>query len=115
MTDVQIDPALIAAHDENADRCMCQSYLRSTERAALAAARWLGRADQEAAEEAAAAGMRASLDVLPIRGRVVFGSFDDSVGLAPGETLGSGGVEVDLALDPLEGRGVVARGGNGAK
>ncbi|MDX6473103.1 MAG: fructose,6-bisphosphatase [Gaiellaceae bacterium] len=114
MTDVEIDPALIAAHDENADRCMCQSYLRSTERAALAAARWLGRADQEAAEEAAAAGMRASLDVLPIRGRVVFGSFDDSVGLAPGETLGSGGAEVDLALDPLEGRGVVARGGNGA-
>ncbi|MDX6465634.1 MAG: hypothetical protein QOI27_674, partial [Gaiellaceae bacterium] len=36
MTDVEIDPALIAAHDENADRCMCQSYLRSTERAALA-------------------------------------------------------------------------------
>ncbi|MDX6440719.1 MAG: fructose,6-bisphosphatase, partial [Gaiellaceae bacterium] len=114
MTDVEIDPRLVAAHAENSDRCQCQSYLRATERAALAAARWLGRADQEAAEEAAAAGMRASLDVLPIRGRVVFGSFDESVGLSPGQTLGSGGGEVDLALDPLEGRGVVARGGNGA-
>ena len=42
--------------------CQCQSYLRGTEHAALASARWLGRADQEAAEEAAAAGMRQTLD-----------------------------------------------------
>ncbi|MHB8650520.1 MAG: class II fructose-bisphosphatase [Gaiellaceae bacterium] len=94
-------------------QCLCQSYLRATERAALGAARWLGRADQEAAEEAAAGGMRASLDLLPISGRVVLGSIYDA-GLAPGATVGGGGVEVDLALDPLEGRGVVARGGNGA-
>jgi fructose-1,6-bisphosphatase II len=95
--------------------CQCQSYLRATEHAALRAARWLGRADQEAAEESAARGMRESLDVLPIRGRVVFGTVDDSAGiLSPGGTLGAGGGEVDLALDPLEGRGVVARGGNGA-
>ncbi|MHB8471227.1 MAG: fructose-bisphosphatase class II family protein, partial [Gaiellaceae bacterium] len=71
------------------------------------------RADQEAGEEAAAGGMRASLDLLPISGRVVLGSIYDA-GLAPGATVGGGGVEVDLALDPLEGRGVVARGGNGA-
>jgi hypothetical protein len=44
--------------------CQCQSYLRGTEVAALASARWLGRADQEGAEEAAAAGMRKSLDEL---------------------------------------------------
>jgi fructose-1,6-bisphosphatase II len=92
--------------------CMCQSYLRATEHAALLSARWLGRADQEGAEEAAATAMRASLDVLPIRGRVVLGSED--AGLAPGSILGAGSVDVDLALDPLEGRGVVARGGNGA-
>jgi fructose-1,6-bisphosphatase II len=94
--------------------CQCQSYLRATERAALVSARWLGRDDEDAAEEAAATGMRATLDILPISGRVVFGSLDDSGGLAPGAIVGSGGKEVDLALDPLEGRGVVARGGNGA-
>ncbi|HEX3236895.1 MAG TPA: class II fructose-bisphosphatase [Gaiellaceae bacterium] len=94
--------------------CQCQAYLRATERAALVSARWLGRDDEDAAEEAAATGMRATLDVLPISGRVVFGSLDDSGGLAPGAIVGSGGKDVDLALDPLEGRGIVARGGNGA-
>ncbi|HEY2542720.1 MAG TPA: fructose-bisphosphatase class II, partial [Gaiellaceae bacterium] len=92
--------------------CMCQSYLRATEHAALLSARWLGRADQEGAEEAAATAMRASLDLLSIRGRVVLGS--EEAGLAPGLIIGSGDTDVDLALDPLEGRGVVARGGNGA-
>ena len=94
--------------------CQCQAYLRATERAALVSARWLGRDDERAAEEAAATGMRETLDILPISGRVVFGSLDDSGGLTPGAIVGSGGKEVDLALDPLEGRGVVARGGNGA-
>ena len=104
-----------AEYETEAERpCQCQAYLRATERAALVSARWLGRADEDAAEEAAATGMRATLDVLPISGRVVFGSLDDSGGLTPGAIVGSGGKEVDLALDPLEGRGVVARGGNGA-
>jgi fructose-1,6-bisphosphatase II len=99
---------------ETQTTCQCQSYLRATEHAALRAARWLGRADQEAAEESAAVGMRLTLDLLPIQGRVVFGSVGDEGGLVPDTLLGAGGNEVDLALDPLEGRGVVARGGNGA-
>ncbi len=94
--------------------CACQSYLRATENAALVAARWLGRADADAAQEAAATAMRATLDLLPIRGRVVVGSADEAGGLTLGASVGAGGREVDLALDPLEGRGVVARGGNGA-
>jgi fructose-1,6-bisphosphatase II len=94
--------------------CLCQSYLRATEHAALKAARWLGRDDQEGAEEAAAEGMSQSLGVLPIDGRIVIGSIGEEAGLAPGDVVGNGGREVDLALDPLEGRGVVARGGNGA-
>jgi fructose-1,6-bisphosphatase II len=99
---------------EEEQPCQCQAYLRATERAALVSARWLGRADEDAAEEAAATGMRATLDLLAINGRVVLGSMDDSGGLTPGAIVGAGGKEVDLALDPLEGRGVVARGGNGA-
>jgi fructose-1,6-bisphosphatase II len=94
--------------------CLCEQYARVTERAALAGARWLGRADQEAAEEAAAAGMRTALDDFPIHGRVVIGAADEDSPLRVGEEIGSGGEAVDLALDPLEGRGVVARGGNGA-
>ena len=49
--------------------CICTRYSRATEWAALAGARWLGRADEEAAEDAAANGMRAALDELPIDGR----------------------------------------------
>ena len=94
--------------------CMCESYLRSTERAALAGARWLGRADQESAEEAAFSGMAATLAQFPISGRVVIGAGDVEAGSALSGPIGAGGEEVDLALDPLEGRGVVARGGNGA-
>jgi fructose-1,6-bisphosphatase II len=88
--------------------CRCQSYARATEAAALATARWLGRADQEGAEEAAFAAMREVLGRLEISGRVVMGAEE------VGEQIGEGGEEVDLALDPLEGRGVVARGGHGA-
>jgi fructose-1,6-bisphosphatase II len=93
--------------------CICESYARVTERAALAAARWLGRADEEGALESATSGMETALAALPIAGRVVIGG-EESERLAVGEVIGGGGREVDLALDPLEGRGVVARGGYGA-
>jgi fructose-1,6-bisphosphatase II len=113
VSDTLEEPGVTEGEVGDAVPCLCQSYLRATERAALMSARWLGRADQEGAEEAAASAMRAALELLPIRGRVVLGSPDDA-SLSPGATLGAGGGEVDLALDPLEGRGVVARGGNGA-
>jgi len=93
--------------------CVCESFARVTERAALAGARWLGRADTQAAEEAAFSGAASALAQLPISGRVVIGP-EESQRLAPGSDVGSGGEELDLALDPLEGRGVVARGGSGA-
>ena len=92
--------------------CKCGTYARTTERAALAAARWLGRADQEGAEEAAASGLVETLAEFAIDGRIVIGL--DEGPLAVGQRIGAGGESVDLALDPLEGRGVVARGGNGA-
>jgi fructose-1,6-bisphosphatase II len=94
--------------------CLCQDYLRGTERAALASARWLGRADQDGAEDAACDAMAAALELLPIDGRIVIGPDTENPHLQVGEQVGLGGQAVDLAVDPLEGRGVVARGGNGA-
>jgi fructose-1,6-bisphosphatase II len=67
----------------------------------------------EAAEEAAASGMKAALDELPIDGRIVIGARTGEL-LLPEGSVGAGGDRVDLALDPIEGRGVVARGGVGA-
>jgi fructose-1,6-bisphosphatase II len=89
-------------------------FARVTERAALAGARWLGRADMQAAEEAAFSGARIALDALPISGDIVIGGAEDAEQLAAGSTIGLGGEEYDLALDPLEGRSVVARGGTNA-
>jgi fructose-1,6-bisphosphatase II len=94
--------------------CLCESYARATERAALAGARWLGRADQDGAERDSADAMRSALGHLPIDGHVVIGAGGDDEMLGIGQRLGAGGEQVDLALDPLEGRGVVARGAGGA-
>ena len=94
--------------------CLCESFARATERSALAGARWLGRAEPAGAEEATSAGMRSALDELPISGRIVIGPSDENEQLPVGGTVGSGGEAFDLAIDPLEGRGVVARGGPGA-
>jgi fructose-1,6-bisphosphatase II len=93
---------------------MCETYARVTERAALAGARWLGRGDDFAAERDSTEGMRAELEDFPIQGRIVIGSAAEESPLRAGDTVGAGGDAVDLALDPLEGRGVVARGGPGA-
>lgn len=95
-------------------QCGCEAFARVTEGAALAAARWLGRADEAAAEEAAFAGARTALERLPISGRIVIGGPEDGEQLAAGTTVGAGGEEHDLAIDPLEGRAVVARGGTNA-
>jgi fructose-1,6-bisphosphatase II len=100
--------------EDKRSSCVCELYARATERAALASARWLGAGSQSSAEEAAFSGMRAALARLPISGRVVIGGDESGAELVPGTDIGAGGEEVDLALDPLEGRGVVARGGLGA-
>jgi fructose-1,6-bisphosphatase II len=101
------------AKESPAAICSCAHYARATEAAALASARWLGRGDREGAEEAAFAAMQNALADLPIDGRIVVGAADEG-SLAAGHKIGAGGAPVDLALDPLEGREVVARGGSGA-
>jgi fructose-1,6-bisphosphatase II len=100
--------------DDRRRPCPCESFARVTERAALAGARWLGRADMQAAEDAAFSGARAALEELPIAGRIVIGGAEDAEQLPAGATIGLGGEEFDLAIDPLEGRAVVARGGTNA-
>ena len=114
MTDVAARPEAAESAGDTPKRCLCESYARSTERAALAGARWLGRADEAAAQEAAASGMRHELELLPIDGRIVVGSPGDVETLLTGDKIGSGGERADLAVDPLEGSGIVARGGSGA-
>jgi hypothetical protein len=74
-------------------------------------ARWLGRADQEAAEEAAFSGARLALERCRSAGQIVIGGRRRRSS-SRRELDRRGREEVDLALDPLEGRGVVARGGN---
>jgi fructose-1,6-bisphosphatase II len=94
--------------------CRCESYAGATERAAVAAGRWLGRGDVSGADTAASAAMRAALDALPIEGRVVIGNEAEDDPLAIGTTVGGGGDPVDLAVDPIEGATIVARGDFGA-
>jgi fructose-1,6-bisphosphatase/sedoheptulose 1,7-bisphosphatase-like protein len=101
VTDLRIDPARLAAESGPRTPCICESYARVTERAALAGARWLGRADQEAAEEAV---VRRAL-----RARVAADQRTDRIGRPRAQTSSRSGPrsarvgrEVDLALDPLE-------------
>lgn len=97
-----------------ATRCGCEAFAAVTEAAALASGRWLGRGDVEGAERAASSAMRDGLDELAIDGHIVVGSEDPEDALSIGTRVGRGGMEVDLAVDPLEGRSVVARGDYGA-
>jgi fructose-1,6-bisphosphatase II len=101
-------------HGATQPPCPCESFARVTERAALAGARWLGRADTQAAEDASFDAARQALDALAIDGHVVIGGPEDGGRLPNGSRVGLGGEAFDLALDPLEGRAVVARGGTNA-
>ena len=94
--------------------CQCEAYAAVTERAALASGRWLGRGDVEGAGEAAISGMRSALDLMPIEARIVVGTGEEGGALAVDAVVGGGDQQLDLAVDPLEGPSVVARGGYGA-
>jgi fructose-1,6-bisphosphatase II len=88
------------------DRNLALELVRVTEAAALAAARWVGRGDKNAADQAAVDGMRAVLDTVAMDGVVVIGEGekDEAPMLYNGEKVGSGQPpEVDVAVDPLEG------------
>src|SRR2546429_2655287 len=95
------------------DRNLALELVRVTEAAAMAAGRWIGRGDKEAADQAAVDGMRAMLDTVSMAGVFVIGEGekDKAPMLYNGEEIGDGrGPEVDVAVDPLEGTRLTAKG-----
>ncbi|NLX88941.1 MAG: class II fructose-bisphosphatase [Syntrophomonadaceae bacterium] len=99
------------------ERELALEFARVTEAAALAAARWVGKGDKEAADDAAVTAMRVMFDTVAIDGiiKIGEGEMDEAPMLYIGERVGAGvPPEVDIAVDPLEGTNIVAKGGVGA-
>ncbi|MGY8935649.1 MAG: class II fructose-bisphosphatase [Alphaproteobacteria bacterium] len=99
------------------ERNLAMEAVRVTEAAALAASKWMGRGDEKAADQAAVDAMRQALNSLSIEGVVVIGEGerDEAPMLYIGEEVGKGnGPAVDIALDPLEGTTITAKGGTNA-
>ncbi len=97
------------------DRNFAMEFVRVTEAAALESARWMGRGEEKAADQAAVTAMRKMLSSVQFDGTVVIGEGerDEAPMLYIGEKVGSGsGPKLELALDPLEGTTICARGGN---
>src|SRR5690625_4907537 len=95
------------------ERSLTMELVRVTEAAALSSARWMGRGKKNEADDAATTAMRTVFDTIPMRGTVVIGEgeMDEAPMLYIGEKLGTGnGPLVDVAVDPLEGTNIVARG-----
>jgi fructose-1,6-bisphosphatase II / sedoheptulose-1,7-bisphosphatase len=93
------------------ERVFAIEAVRVTEAAAIGAAKQIGRGDEHAADHAAVEAMRTAFNQLPIDGTVVIGEGerDEAPMLYIGERVGSGGVKVDIALDPLEGTTLTAK------
>ena len=99
------------------ERILSMELVRVTERAAVSAARWRGRGDEKAADQAAVDAMRRELNKLPIDGTIVIGEGerDEAPMLFIGEKVGNGkGTKVDIAVDPLEGTTLCAKDMPGA-
>ncbi len=95
------------------ERELALEIVRVTELAALACAPWIGRGSKEEADQAATTAMRTMFDSVSIRGTVVIGEgeMDEAPMLYIGEQVGNAqGPEVDVAVDPLEGTEIVAKG-----
>lgn len=98
--------------DITSSRNLALELVRVTEAAALAAARWIGRGDKNAADGAAVQAMRKAFDSVAINGTVVIGEgeMDEAPMLFIGEKLGCGGAAMDIAVDPVEGTAIAAKG-----
>ncbi|MCL6728763.1 class II fructose-bisphosphatase [Sphingomonas hankyongi] len=101
------------------DRVLVLEMVRVTEAAAIAASKWIGRGDNDAADAAAVEAMRMALNELPFCGTVVIGEGerDEAPMLYIGEKVGcaqESGPGIDIALDPLEGTTLTANAGPNA-
>lgn len=98
------------------DRELALEFVRVTEAAAIACGRLMGRGDKMGADAAAVDAMRKAFDDVSISGTVVIGEgeMDEAPMLYIGEKVGAGGQWVDIAVDPLEGTNLVAKGLNGS-
>ena len=101
------------------DRNLALEFVRITEAAALACAQFMGRGDEKAADQAAVDAMRRAFDTVHIDGTVVIGEGerDEAPMLYIGEKVGRKSADnpaIDIALDPLEGTTICAKGGVGA-
>ncbi|PLX94148.1 MAG: fructose-bisphosphatase class II [Desulfuromonas sp.] len=99
------------------DRSLALELARVTEAAAVACGRWVGRGDKMSADDAATTAMRQTLGMMDIDGTVVIGEgeMDEAPMLYIGEKVGNeGSIKVDIAVDPLEGTILCAKGGPGA-
>jgi len=99
------------------DRNLALELVRVTEAAALSCGRWVGKGEKNAADQAATEAMRRSLESIEINGTVVIGEgeMDEAPMLYIGEKVGSGnGPDVDIAVDPLEGTSICAKGLSGS-
>jgi fructose-1,6-bisphosphatase II / sedoheptulose-1,7-bisphosphatase len=98
---------------EVSDRNLALELVRVTEAAAIAAARWIGRGKKNDADGAAVEAMRHAFDTVAIDGTVVIGEgeMDEAPMLYIGEKVGCGGPAMDIAVDPLEGTSITAKGG----
>jgi fructose-1,6-bisphosphatase II len=101
---------------EAPDRNLAMDLARVTEAAALAAGRWVGRGDKEAADQAAVDAMRLVLNTVPMDGVVVIGEGekDEAPMLFNGEEIGFGGPATDIAVDPIDGTTLTSLGRNHA-
>src|SRR3954452_2753707 len=98
------------------DRVLVLEMWRVTEAAAIAASKWIGRGDNDAADAAAVEAMCTPLNELPLCGTVVIGEGEraDAPMLYIGEKVGCGegdGPKIDIARDPLEGTTLTAANG----
>ena len=98
------------------DRNLALELVRVTEAAGLAASRWMGLGRKNEADGAAVEAMRRAFDAVAISGTVVIGEgeMDEAPMLFIGEKVGQGGPAMDIAVDPLEGTTLTAKGGPNA-
>jgi len=98
---------------ERPDRNLAMELVRVTEAAALAAGRWIGRGDKNAADQAAVDAMRLMIDTVSMDGVVVIGEGekDEAPMLFNGEQVGDGdGPATDVAVDPIDGTRLTSTG-----